>query len=647
MSRIADIVKPRVTSLLQRGRKNVSKGISTDSESDALTRGAQISVDAGGWRLSVLSDQADRTDREASDRVVLPPGYRNKGELLRQVEAAFAAIEPEERRRLKWIDLAVSDPQIEVLDNRLIRAGMSDRESAAKLAREVLGRDESAFDVCAFGPDHPGQMERKVIAAVPLDRIRDYLSAAGDLAIRIRSIAPVAVDVISRATGQPECTTGSLEIGSRHTQIILAEGASGAIVQRVLPIGTLHFASKLAEAQSLSDDEALAMLADRDLISHLDLKGDETSTRMSRSDRALVSVAANLVRDIIQTIDDFAENRLADPPSALALSGSVDEMRGLRNWLSGQIGIAFETPVSVAHAPGLKAPLNLLRGTKDSLIVHGKTHYRFQDDAFVPDEDVRTATPQAKPAVEPGRKDKNGGQRKRGAKPEPDIQKRNRRASVGAAIVGALLGVFLINDMLLSPLLADTRRNSNALIATADRTTSLRTQLDALLASHERDLRTRDQVTNKILWTEKFLAISEAIPSGLWLTDTTIIQDERSVGATDVITTKLLIRGRTMLDDREHLSEVATFIQRLEADPRFMSDFRQITFEGMEPTDTGQVTFELHAWYDRNKRKQAAEAMASGENDGALDGLRRTTDSRNEVQENILNLGPRGQEQSR
>lgn len=632
MSPFSDILKPglRFRPKTRQGPR-VGKAAEPAVAADVT---AEIRIGADGWRLRLRGRESEILSPDQNGRVRLPLELRDASELLKQIGEAIAVIGSEERRRLGAIDLVVSDPQIEILDNRLIRGGMSDRESAARLAREVLGREESAFDVCAFGVQNDNDQDRKIIAAMPLDRVRDYLAAAGDLAMRVRCVTPSAADVIAEASAAAGEMAGAIEIGARHTQIVLAEGASGAIVQRVIPLGTVDLAQKLAEVQSLPGADAMQMLAERDMFRRQGRDG-----RQGRSEGAVIGVAERLAADLAQTIEDFAENRLAAPPSRIALSGCVDEVSGLADWLRGRIGVELTEPADRPRIEG-PPPLNLLRGTAEPLIVQGRTRYRFRDEAFVPMEDGETAPKSPIRLNDDGpAPGKRRGRTSGKTENKPDNTARNRRALIMAGVAGTGLLAFVAWENLLAPAVAKTQRNANALSVTVDRTLSMRTRLNALLEEHARDLRVRSQASNKILWTEKFLAISDAMPPGLWLTDTTIIHDERSVGTTDVITTKLKIRGRTMLDDREHLSEVSRFIQRLEGDPRFMSDFRQITFEGMAPVDGRVIAFEVHAWYDENKRKRAAEAEREGAG-GAIDGLKRKTDERNQIQDQILNFGP-------
>lgn len=629
MGRLSELLKPGLEKALAvRGKaKAGAKPAGKPTPAGADARVWNIVVDAAGWRII-----DDCGEPNAAGKAELPLAMRDQNEPLKNLEAAIAALGPEVRQSSPALHIMVSDPQIEVLDNRLIRGGLGDRESAAKLAREVLGRDESAFDVCDFGQKHHGDAERKIIAAVPLDRIREYLLAAGDLAITVRSISPVAAPLVAD-TDAGEAGRGLLEIGVRQCQIILADTETGAIVQRVIPVGVADMAGKLADAQSMSLDDAMAMLGERDFFARLPVGTEQPDGQPSRSEGAILTVATALLRDLTQTIDDFSENRMADAPQQLSLCGVGGEVLGLVNWLQRGLQLSLAEPQN--HAIGSGNQLNLLRGTTEALVVRGKTRYRFQGDRFMPVEDDGAEERARISAAE-----RASGKSKDGKKAgKPTNAARNRRAMALAGVAASGLLCMLVWDYLLAPAEAQTRRTSGALAATVDRSLALQSRLDEMIESHAQTLKVRNQANNKILWTEKFLAISDAIPAGLWLTDTAIIQDERSIGTTDVITSKLRIRGRTVLDERTNLADIATLIQGLEADQRFMSDFRKVTFEGMAPAGDGTLRFEVHAWYDQNKRKNAAiaEEEKSG---GAIGKLRQTTNARARTQDELLNLNP-------
>ncbi len=112
--------------------------------------------------------------------------------------------------------------------------------------------------------------------------------------------------------------------------------------------------------------------------------------------------------------------------------------------------------------------------------------------------------------------------------------------------------------------------------------------------------------TDKVLWTEKFLAIGKQINNHLWLTD--VYLDNAGTGSGSGSGQILVIKGVAYPSTDGHIFEVANYIERLECDhARFMSDFKEITFEGANiQNDNGVdiIRFKLYAWYDKGIREQ-------------------------------------------
>ncbi|MGB0712906.1 MAG: hypothetical protein ACPGUC_05035 [Gammaproteobacteria bacterium] len=134
------------------------------------------------------------------------------------------------------------------------------------------------------------------------------------------------------------------------------------------------------------------------------------------------------------------------------------------------------------------------------------------------------------------------------------------------------------------------------------------------------------QVTNvdvdKVLWTEKFLSIGQNMNNHLWLTDVYLSEVQGQIGDGQVVRQKLIIEGAALPSTDGHVFELANFIQRLEADDdRFMSDFREVSFEGAEiGEDNGDeiIRFTLAAWYDDEKRLKHAESSNGKEGSGGV-----------------------------
>ncbi|MDF1731407.1 MAG: hypothetical protein P1U49_07885 [Minwuia sp.] len=569
---------------------------------------------------------------------------RDGRDIIRSIKAAVEALGQDEVRSLDWLELRITDPEMDILDNRLIRSAMNDRENVANIARQVVGRDDAAFDVCNFGPQSDDDIGRKVIAAVSLERVREYLSACGDLATRVKAISPSSIAFQKNATATSGQSFAIMELGAAQTQLFLAESDSGSIAKRVIPIGIRHFAEGLSEALSLPTTQTVQMLEERDMLARLRDAGpgDDRDVQAGAADRAIAAVAEPLLKEFRRTLDDFSENRLATPPERILIGSGADAIRGFCEWMTEKVGIPLEAPDrSLAERPEDDLPLNLLRGTQDPLIVKGKTWYRFRDGRFVADQTGPEQTPKVDVRTGVGRKKDNQASRK--AQRETVKTEKRKKLILVLAVLALMALPVVAFDNFVAPFQQSVQRKLDILAQSEERVAALRRQAVDMSTAAAVQPGAEDEKSTKILWTEKFFAVSRAIPASIWLSDVAIIQDERSVGQTDVITTKLVLHGQTTLDDRRHLGEIADFIRHLEDNPDFMSDFRRVTFEGLDRFGDGEVSFELHAWYDRNKRKEVSGGV-SEENAGPLEGLRRKTDEREKLQNNVLRLGSSARE---
>lgn len=601
--------------------------------------GAIVSVNATGWGLNLYSTTDGSHLRSQTARSATPVMERDRRDIIRSIKTAVEALGPDESRSLDWLELRVTDPEMDILDNRLIRSPMNDRDNVANLARQVVGRDEAAFDVCNFGPQSEDDIGRKVIAAVSLERVREYLSACGDLATRVQAISPSSIAFQKNATATSGKSFAIMELGAAQTQLFLAESDSGSVAKRVIPIGIRHFAESLSEALSLPTAQTVQMLEERDMLARLREAGPghDRDVQAGAADRAIAAVAGPLLREFQRTLDDFSENRLAAPPDRILIGNGASAVRGFCEWMTEKVGIPLEAPDrSLAEKPEDDLPLNLLRGTQDPLIVKGKTWYRYRDGRFVADQTGPAQAPKVDVRTGTGRKKSNPASRK-ALRETAKAEKRQKRILVLAGLALLALPV-VVFDNFVAPFQQSVQRKLDILAQSEDKVAALRRQTVDMSSAAAVQPGGEDEKSTKILWTEKFFAVSRAIPASIWLSDVAIIQDERSVGQTDVITTKLVLRGQTTLDDRRHLGEIADFIRHLEGNPDFMSDFRRVTFEGLDRFGDGEVSFELHAWYDRNKRKEGSGAGPE-EDASPLDGLRQKTDEREKLQNNVLRLG--------
>jgi Tfp pilus assembly protein PilN len=340
-------------------------------------------------------------------------------------------------------------------------------------------------------------------------------------------------------------------------------------------------------------------------------------------------------------IENEAERRLI---SACQLDLARSYLAALGD-LSTRIASIAPATLSWLAAPGeseTKAVLHL--GADSSLLVvsdassgvvaqrHirvGAHEYRFENDRLVATElDERTQQRQKANAS----KDKTADGKKAAKPPQKflglTLPQRGGAGSEITPLKLAALGVcgagligFLALDFAISPAAARLARSGADYDAAQIRISALEAQLGKLRAAARQDAFSAAGA-DKILWAEKFAAIAEALPPSVWLTGAAIAKTDRRVGNIDVVTTKLVLHGVTRAESDQRLQDIAQFIQSLEEDQSFMRDFRRIVFAGLgapasenATSAASGVTFEVHAWYDENKRKamrDSAPAAATG-----------------------------------
>ena len=145
---------------------------------------------------------------------------------------------------------------------------------------------------------------------------------------------------------------------------------------------------------------------------------------------------------------------------------------------------------------------------------------------------------------------------------------------------------------------------------------------------------------DKVLWTEKFLALAENMNETMWLTDVYLEVSKRTIGNSEIEEKKLVIQGAVLPSTDGHILQIAEFIERLEQDHAgFMNYFREILFEGAfldrEEADP-VIRFAIEARYDATKRLNANISSSNGRTATSIGEVQETIRSRNKAQEEIL-----------
>ena len=506
------------------------------------------------------------------------------------------------------------DPAIEIFDNRAVRYYGADQSSMAQLAERLLGEAECGFDSAAYGRRIENEAERRLISACRLDLARAYLAALGDLSIRIASIAPATIFWMAQPNAAE--TRVVLHIGIDGSLLVLSDAASGVVAQRHIRVGAHAFAALVSDTASVPMPAAVREMAERYMVGRA----------ASGGGAAPLETLATVIQE---TLAYFTESRLAEPPRMLEAVGAFSVIKGLDTLLAASLGMdvaaqPHQCPIRLSSS---EIDLNLLRGPDFPLFSEGAHEYRFQDNRLGATElDERTQQ----------RAKASGGAAKQSSKAPQKVfgltlpqfgqggseitpTKLAADGLVGAGFIG-----FLVFDFTISPAAAKLARAGSNYDAAQSRIGALEAQLGKLRAAARQDAFSGDGA-DKILWAEKFASVAAALPPSVWLTGASIANTDRHIGDIEVVTTKLVLEGVTKAKSDRRLQDIAQFIQNLEQDDAFMRDFRRIVFAGLGSPNRGGsdgddgtggdnvgVTFEVHAWYDENKRKATRDSAPSG-----------------------------------
>jgi len=105
---------------------------------------------------------------------------------------------------------------------------------------------------------------------------------------------------------------------------------------------------------------------------------------------------------------------------------------------------------------------------------------------------------------------------------------------------------------------------------------------------------------DKILWTEKLVAISNSIPTAIWFSSLRMENMKES----DLSLSKVTIDGRCLPSDKGHIFSIADYMERvmMNSNEKFKRDFKNISFGGAEIIFEGQelINFKLDCYFEKN-----------------------------------------------
>ncbi|MCP5142031.1 MAG: hypothetical protein H6980_06750 [Gammaproteobacteria bacterium] len=477
-----------------------------------------------------------------------------------------------------------------------------------------------------------GAGERQVYGYIDSGVLGEYLAALDKHFGRLEAVRNCTEALIQRGMSGDDEVYAGLQLGGEYTRLVLLNRGLGALLVRTFPIGVLTLAKEVAELGGIPRKEALAGLAGRDYLSGLlparDGSGEIANVHLGPIERALEPSLRRLRREIVESIDFFADQQACGRPERLELLGELEHLQGIGPWLRGALDDAEAGNLEVVTgacgdwpAGSVGVGVNLLTGIEASGLSIGKLHYAYINRRLVVDSRrsaARRAGTRVVREADGGGKAPPGSRRKAASgadaggwlrrmlssdssTPDDDLPPGTARQYLMLAYVLMAALLFLAWDEY-GKLAKRHEAEAIAYVNALNTQTDLRRQLRGLGVTQAP---VKVEV-DKVLWTEKFLALANRINSHLWLTEVYLSEEERQIDKIKVVSKKLVIEGAALPSTRGHIAEIADYMARLEVDEEgFMNDFREIAFDGSRIDDADQdhiVRFTLAGWYDENKR---------------------------------------------
>ncbi|CAK0773459.1 conserved hypothetical protein [Gammaproteobacteria bacterium] len=615
--------------LFSKSKSAADKATTRDAAQEGIT--LFLHLGTTGWRAQAFDPLGKPLKVPNAGESVLPIDG-NESRTERMLRMALEGIPSGLRKRLKHCYLLLDSNDLIFVDTKVETLRAASPARVREFGRELLNCRDVAFGYTSFGTVTQGARSNGVYAFADTALLRKILGGLGDIAPKIREIIPTEVFLFKEAEAYPNEPYGAIFVGAEYTEVVLAHVGIGAVTVRHIPVGIATLVMAVAERTGTRPEEVLTVLKERDYLS--DLTGNDRFNEHSLSpqEEVLMPLLRKLNDEIVSTLEYFRSQRACGAPRKIEIFGETKRIRGLDNWLRsgfpGEIQIEIKGSSELLFDTFIRRPFpiafNLLKGTEGVLISVGKVKLSFSEkEGMVPSTratkevsstsggTTRTGARGRKRATQQKSRDQSGFLAELKKKfsfsrdeAENEITRdgtENEGAYFALLATFALLVLYFGYDQY-SGFDKQFRSTTSLYSHNFDENNNLRQKIQRqglISVSTGRE--------NKVLWTEKFLAIGNHITENLWLSDIYLEGDSYTVGNNVLSSLKLVMKGAALPKSDGHVGVIADFVDTLMKDePMFMSDFRDITFGGFtaDTTDADPVVrFTLEAHYDPTKRK--------------------------------------------
>jgi hypothetical protein len=542
--------------------------------SETLTLVASVSD--VGYRLVML----DRSGAVVSDTrrwLCVDAAAAGPAEALAHAAASAPRGIPLLEESIGAVALLIDDPQLHLTDHRAARLNNYEPRALRQFGVQQAGGRAVVFSSRLYGETGEREMERRVIAYLPEDRLEALFFPLGARAAALKSVAPAA----AAAFDAPGEAVMALRVHGYFSTITLATPQSGVITSRQIPLGALNAASAYAAAFGLTLDQACAAMQERTRFAPpeaalADVVSPEYATA---SFAALAPFLRSFHTEIEATLDYYQFERYADRPGQLALSFTGPALAGLDHWLGEALDMPVVTPPDApAETLAGEQPMNLLGNVRPGLLKVGAEPFQFENGGFRPADSVRgrrsAGRPGAGPRAAESKRARLAGLLSGGGKDED--------AAPGVTARFAPLAMACAIPVLLAVV------NLNFLIAPAQRTLDSRAAAYASLLGAPVAAGAPAVVAPSASggsWAQNFVSLGRALLPGMQVDSVRL-----TAGDSDNAAQALEIDGVLPEAAAGDLRLVAGFIDRLGTDVAFAREFPLVEFAGLAaPRDEQQT----------------------------------------------------------
>jgi len=210
------------------------------AQADGGTNRLHLFLSDLGWQAHI-ADPADpeKHNRRHGDAVGMAQTGEARYEAIGRM--AVEALPSADQRGIGGVHLLLDDPTVYYSDTRAPLFTAASVATLRDFGAQQLNGAKVTYGQAPFGVGPSGPRDNGVIGFFDTKRMSLYLTRMDKLALKVRSVTPVA-DVLVRRAAASAQVYGGLYIGGFYSHLVLANPLYGTVVARVIPFGLLTLA---------------------------------------------------------------------------------------------------------------------------------------------------------------------------------------------------------------------------------------------------------------------------------------------------------------------------------------------------------------------------------------------------------------------